>query len=189
MKPKSQSSDDVHHFTDASEWERWLGKHHGETAGVWLLIVKKGCRDPGLAISDALDVALCHGWIDSQRKGYDDTHYLQRYSPRRSQSPWSKLNVQRAEALIAAGRMEAGGFKEIDLAKADGRWAVAYESQKEASLPDDVAAALAGNPSAAKAFEALSKSARYSLVLPVLKATTPQVRARRLQKVVYTLAG
>lgn len=189
MKPRIQSTDDIQHFTESSEWERWLGKHHDETGGVWLLIAKKGCRAPGLSISDALDVALCHGWIDSQRKGYDDTHYLQRYSPRRPQSPWSKLNVQRTEALIAAGRMQTGGFKEIELAKADGRWAVAYESQREASLPEDVTAALAGNPSAAKAFEALSKSARYALLLPVLKATKAEVRSRRLEKMVSTLAG
>lgn len=189
MKPKTQSTDDVQRFTDASEWETWLAAHHAEAGGVWLLIAKKGYRGPGLSISDALDVALCFGWIDSHRKGYDETHYLQRYSPRRPKSPWSKLNVQRTEALIAARRMQEGGFKEIETAKSDGRWAVAYESQSEAAIPDDVASALAANPSAAKAFEALSKSARYSLILPVLKATTPQVRSRRLLKVVSTLAS
>jgi uncharacterized protein YdeI (YjbR/CyaY-like superfamily) len=189
MKPKSQSIDDFQRFANASEWESWLATHQAETGGVWLLIAKKGYRGPGLSISDALDVALCFGWIDSHRKGYDETHYLQRYSPRRPKSPWSKLNVQRTEALIAEGRMQEGGFKEIKLAKSDGRWAVAYESQSEAAIPDDVVSALAANPLAAKAFEALSKSARYSLILPVLKATTPQVRSRRVQKLVSTLVG
>lgn len=178
----------IQNFSHFTEWEQWLADHHQEANEAWLLILKKGSAGKGLAISDALDVALCHGWIDSHRRGYDKTHYLQRYSPRRTKSPWSKLNVQRAEALIAEGRMQAAGFAEIAAAKADGRWAVAYEPQRDAEIPEDVVKALAGNKKASKAFEALSKSARYALVLPVLKATTAEVRGRRLQKLVDTLA-
>lgn len=189
MNPKTRSAEEFHRFSDAAEWREWLAAHHSTSAGAWLLIAKKGTKGPGLSISDALDEALCQGWIDSQRKGYDDTHYLQRYSLRRNKSPWSKLNVQRAEALTKQGRMQEAGFKEIDLAKADGRWAVAYESQREFELPEDVAVALAMHPGARKAFQAMSKSARYALLLPLLKATKPEVRSRRLQTMISGLDG
>lgn len=189
MKPQVKSFENVQRFSHPADWEDWLEKHHADATGVWLLIAKKGCKGPGLTISDALDVALCHGWIDSQRKGYDETHYLQRYSPRRSQSPWSKLNVERAGALIAEGRMRDAGIQEIEKAKVDGRWEVAYESQREAETPADVVEALAAAPRARVAFDAMSKSARYAVILPILKATKPEVRSRRLRKMISGLDG
>ena len=127
-------------FTDATQWESWLAKHHEQSAGLWLLIAKKGSDRKLITISDALDVALCYGWIDSQRKGYDANSYLQRYSPRRPKSPWSKLNVERAEALIGTRRMRAAGLATITAAQADGRWAAAYGSQRNAGIPPDLAA-------------------------------------------------
>ena len=178
---------EIQRFNDVPSWEKWLAKNHQKSADAWLLITKKGAAVPGLAIEDALDVALCYGWIDSHRRGHDKTHFLQRYSPRRAKSPWSKINRTRAEALIKEGRMQDGGHNEITAAQADGRWDIAYESQREAEIPADVASALAANKQAAKTFEGLSKSSQYALVLPILKATTPVVRARRLAKMIATL--
>lgn len=174
-------------FPTHSAWEKWLAKHHAQPGGVWLKIAKKGSGLTSITITEALDVALCYGWIDSHRKGLDDKYYLQRYSLRTSKSPWSKINVDKAEALIASGRMKAPGLAEIDKAKADGRWAVAYESQKTAVIPADFIAALNKSAKAKRAFGALDKSAQYAFVLPILKATSPAVRAARVQKGIVKL--
>ncbi len=173
--------------TDATQWESWLADHHAHSSGVWLLIAKKGSRQVSITIGDALDLALCYGWIDSQRKGYDLNYYLQRYSPRRPGSPWSKLNAQRVEALIDAGRLRAPGLAEVSAAQADGRWAAAYEPQRDAVPPPDLAAALEGNERARTAFERLDKTGQYAIFLPILKATTPRIRVMRLQKAIARL--
>jgi uncharacterized protein YdeI (YjbR/CyaY-like superfamily) len=174
-------------FPSAAEWEAWLANHAGQPDGVWLRHAKKGSGISSVSITEALDVALCYGWIDSHRKGYDQQYYLQRYSPRRPKSPWSLLNVQRAEALIAAGRMQAAGLAEIRAAQADGRWEAAYASQKNARVPADLAAALEQHEQARQAFERLDKSAQYALLLPLFKAVTPRSRAVQLQKVLARL--
>lgn len=173
---------------DVERWRSWLADHHHSSSGIWLLIAKTGSGKASVTISDALDVALCFGWIDSQRKSYDSAFYLQRYSPRRRKSPWSKINVARVEALIAAGRMRAPGMAEVDAAKVDGRWAVAYEPQRHAAIPPDLVAALRGNARAKAAFDRLDKSGRYAAILPVLKAATAAVRATRLRKVIAGLS-
>ncbi|NKZ08066.1 YdeI/OmpD-associated family protein [Actinomadura latina] len=175
------------HFQDAAEWGAWLAAHHDTEDGVWLKIAKKGAPVASLTIGDAGEVALCHGWIDSRRKAYDEHFYLQRYSRRRPGSPWSRINVERAEALIAAGRMRPAGMAEIDAARADGRWAAAYAAQRDAAVPPDLAAALADHPQAAARFEKLGKTDRYLLILPLLKARTPAVRTSRLNKTIATL--
>ena len=172
---------------DVEGWQSWLADHHAVSSGVWLLIAKKGSGEVSVTISDALDVALCYGWIDSQRKGYDADHYLQRYTPRRPKSPWSRLNVDRVEALIAAGRMRAPGLTEVAAAKADGRWAAAYEPQRGANVPADLAAALDASVRARTAFERLDKTGRYGVILPVLKATTPAMRTARVKKAIAKL--
>ena len=172
-----------------SEWEAWLAQHSGESEGVWLLIAKKGSSAAAITITEALDGALCFGWIDSQRKGHDATTYLQRYSPRRATSPWSKLNVERVEALTATSRMRPPGLAEVERAKRDGRWAVAYASQRKAGLPADFLAAISADPRAKIAFAQLAKTDRYLLLLPVLKAATPQTRAARLRKAISTLSS
>jgi uncharacterized protein YdeI (YjbR/CyaY-like superfamily) len=164
-----------------------LAEHHDQSSGTWLLIAKKGSDQVSVTISDALDVALCYGWIDSQRKGYDTSYYVQRYSPRRPGSPWSRLNVQRVEALIDAGRMRAPGLAEVAAAQADGRWAAAYAPQRDTVLPPDLAAALERNERARIAFERLDKAGQYAVLLPVLKATTPVIRVMRLQKAIAKL--
>jgi uncharacterized protein YdeI (YjbR/CyaY-like superfamily) len=120
---------------DAAEWESWLAAHHAVQDGVWLKIAKKGSDQPSVTPAEAIEVAICYGWIDSQRKSHDGDYFLQRFSLRRRGSAWSRLNVERAEALIAAGRMRAPGLAEIEAAKADGRWEAAYESQRTATVP------------------------------------------------------
>mgnify|MGYP001601170899 CR=1 FL=1 len=186
---KSQDSSEIIAFESARAWESWLAKHHTESSGVWLLIAKKGVDKALITIGEALDVALCYGWIDSQRKGHDDESYLQRYSPRRPKSPWSQLNVERVDALTKAKRMRARGLAEVAAARADGRWDAAYVRQKDATTPPDLAAALKKNARARAAFEKLDKSTQYALYLPLLKATTLVVREARLKKIVATLTA
>lgn len=174
-------------FATAPEWETWLAAHYQEPGGVWLKVGKKGSKKSAIKISEALDVALCYGWIDSQRKGYDHDYFLQRYSPRTAKSPWSKLNVERAEALLADGRMQPAGLREIEAAKLDGRWAVAYEAQRNFTIPDDFETALRQNELARHAFNQLNKSEQYAIILPLLKATTAERRVDRLQKAIANL--
>ncbi|MDQ2943578.1 MAG: YdeI/OmpD-associated family protein [Candidatus Dormibacteraeota bacterium] len=181
------SNTEVLACTDVTRWESWLADHHEQSSGIWLVIAKKRSDKVSVTISDALDVALCYGWIDSQRKSYDTNYYLQRYSPRRPRSPWSKLNVERVEALIDAGRMRAPGLAEVAAAEADGRWAAAYEPQRMARLPPDLADALEQNERARTAFEQLDETGQYAVILPVLKATTPAIRVIRLQKAIAKL--
>ncbi|MGR9482286.1 YdeI/OmpD-associated family protein [Rhizobium leguminosarum] len=179
-----QPSTDILAFADPLEWESWLCVHHAASTGAWLKIGKKNPKRTLITI----DEALCYGWIDSQRKGFDSNSYLQRYSPRRAKSPWSKLNVDRVTALAETGRMRPAGLAEVAAAKADGRWTVAYAPQRDAGLPDDLAAALAENAAAGAAFARLDKTGQYAIVLPLLKATSPEVRVARLGKAITRLA-
>ncbi|WP_067459455.1 YdeI/OmpD-associated family protein [Actinomadura macra] len=174
-------------FADAAEWESWLAGHHDDEGGVWLRIAKKGAGIGSITIGQALDVALCYGWIDSQRKSLDEHSYLQRYSRRRKGSPWSRVNVAKVEALTAAGRMRPPGLAEVAAAQMDGRWAAAYAAQRDATVPSDLASALAAAPEAAARFDALDKTGRYLLILPLLKARTPAGREARLQKAIRAL--
>jgi uncharacterized protein YdeI (YjbR/CyaY-like superfamily) len=164
-------------FRDAAEWEAWLAEHWATQSGVWLKIAKKGSRETSVTSVEALEVALCYGWIDSQRKRHDDASFLQRYSPRRPGSSWSRVNVERAEALTTAGRMRAPGFADIEAAKADGRWEAAYESQRTATVPADLAAALAQDERARAFFDSLGRTDRYAVILRLLKARSAASRA------------
>jgi uncharacterized protein YdeI (YjbR/CyaY-like superfamily) len=168
-------------FRDAAEFEAWLDAHVDLGIGVWLKIAKKGSGAPSLTADEAVDVGLCYGWISSQRKPYDEGYYLQKYVPRRSRSRWSQVNVAKVEELIAAGRMRPSGLAEVEAAKADGRWAAAYESQRNATVPPDLAAALAASPGAARAFDALSKTQRYAMILKVVTARTAAAREAQLR--------
>jgi uncharacterized protein YdeI (YjbR/CyaY-like superfamily) len=180
---------DILSCDSATEWESWLSAHWQRPTGVWLKITRKGSRVAGVTISDALDVALCYGWIDGTRRRLDKTHYLQWYAPRRPRSSWSKVNVARVEALAAAGRMRPSGLAAVEAAKADGRWAAAYESQRNAAVPPDLAAALELDDQAMAAFASLGRSERYAVILPLLKARSPQQRAERLNVAVARLAA
>ncbi|MEU0568990.1 YdeI/OmpD-associated family protein [Nonomuraea sp. NPDC005983] len=175
------------HFADATQWEAWLAGHHESEDGVWLKIAKKGSAADSVTIAQALEIALCYGWIDSQRRSHDEHFYLQRYSRRRKGSPWSRVNVERVEALTIAGRMRPPGLAQVAAAQADGRWAAAYTAQRNATVPPDLTAALAAHPQAAARFEALDKTARYLVILPLLKARTLEARAARLNRTLSDL--
>jgi uncharacterized protein YdeI (YjbR/CyaY-like superfamily) len=174
-------------FRDAAEFEAWLDAHVDLRVGVWLKIAKKGSGVPSLTADEAVDLGLCYGWISGQRKSYDETYYLQKYVPRRPRSRWSQVNVARVEELIAAGRMRPSGLAEVEAAKADGRWAAAYESQRNATVPPDLAAALAASPQAAHAFDTLSKTQRYAMILKLVTARTATSRAAQLRRAVTAL--
>lgn len=174
-------------FDNAAQWESWLAEHHERQAGVWLTIARKGSGRASPTPVEALDVALCYGWIDSQRRSHDAVSFLQRYSRRRPRSLWSKVNIGKVEALVAAGRMRAPGFAEIAAAKADGRWDAAYESQRNATVPPDLAAALEQHEQARGFFERLGRTDQYLVILRLLKATTPDRRAAQLAQVIALL--
>jgi uncharacterized protein YdeI (YjbR/CyaY-like superfamily) len=174
-------------FRDAAHFEAWLGAHVDLQAGVWLKIAKKGSGVPSLTSDEAVDVGLCYGWISGQRKSLDEVYYLQKYVPRRPRSRWSQVNVAKVEELIAAGRMRPSGLAEVQAAKADGRWAAAYVSQRDATVPPDLAAALAARPRAAKAFDALGKTQRYAVILKLITARTATARASQLRRAMKVL--
>lgn len=175
------------HFRDAASWEKWLVAC-GDGRGAWLKIAKKNAGASSVTYAEALDVALCHGWIDGQKKAQDATHWLQRFTPRRPRSLWSKVNRVRAEALIAAGRMQASGQAEIDRAKADGRWDAAYDSARTAAVPADLQAALHARPEAQAFFSTLNAANRYAVLWRVQTAKKAETRARRIEMLVAMLA-
>jgi uncharacterized protein YdeI (YjbR/CyaY-like superfamily) len=171
-------------FRDVAAWESWLAKNHELQAGVWLKMAKKGSGIPSVTDDEVVDVGLCYGWVSGQRKSFDESYYLQKYVPRRPKSLWSKVNVDKIEKLLAAGRMREPGMAEVRAAQADGRWDAAYESQKHATVPPDVVAALQENKEAKDFFDSLDKTDQYRLYLPVLQARTPKARAARLEKMI-----
>lgn len=174
-------------FDDAAAFERWL-LAHPEASGVWLKIAKKGQNVVTVNYEQALDVALCHGWIDGLKRSFDACFFLQRFSPRRPKGLWSKINIGKVERLIAEGRMAAGGLREVEAAKADGRWDAAYDSASKIEVPDDLAKALAEQPKARAFFEQLDKTNRYAVLWRVQTAKKPQTRASRIEKLVAMLA-
>ena len=178
---------DALELPDGAAWEAWLEEHHDSAPEVWLRIAKKGSGLPLLSISEALDGALCFGWIDGQRRRLDDVSFLQRYCPRRARSSWSQVNVDKVAALTAAGRLRPSGVAEVEAARADGRWDAAYERQRTAQVPPDLQTALDGDPAARVAFDALGRSEQYAVMLPVLKATNPAARARMVERQVGRL--
>ena len=174
---------------DAAAWHAWLAQHHAEQDGVWLVLAKKGTVHPtSLTYDDALEEALCHGWIDGQVKRRDDTTYKQRFTPRRKRSPWSKRNVDIAERLVEEGRMHASGIAEMERAKSDGRWEAAYAGPATIEVPDDLAKALAANPDAQAMFERLTKQNRYAVLYRVTTARRAETRERRIGEFVAMLA-
>jgi uncharacterized protein YdeI (YjbR/CyaY-like superfamily) len=178
---------DIIAFRDAAEFEAWLAEHVDLEAGAWLKIAKKGSGVASLTDDEAVDVGLCYGWIAGQRKAYNEVYYLQKYVPRRRRSRWSQVNVRKVEALLAAGRMQRSGLAEVEAAKADGRWDAAYASQKDATVPADLADALAASHRAAQAFASLSRSSQYAVILQVVTARTASTRSARLRNAVSAL--
>ena len=175
-------------FASREEFEAWLGEHHADSRGVWIKFAKKGSGVPTVVYAEAVEVSLCHGWIDGQAASIDDSWYAQRFTPRGTRSKWSKINVDKATALIEAGAMKPAGLAEVERAKADGRWDAAYDSPRNATVPDDLQAALDANPAARDFFATLSGSNRYAILYRIQDAKRPETRARRIDKFVAMLA-
>lgn len=179
-----------------ADWDAWLAAHDAASNdpparaedGVWLRIAKAEAPAPTVSYADALQVALCWGWIDGQKATADAGYWLQRFTPRRARSKWSEVNRRHAEALIASGAMRPAGMREVERARADGRWDAAYAPQRTAAVPDDLAAALAADPAAAAAFAALNAVNRYAVLHRVQDAKRPETRARRVAQFVAMLA-
>jgi uncharacterized protein YdeI (YjbR/CyaY-like superfamily) len=169
-------------------WSKWLERNHGATQGVWLKFAKKGTGVKTVTYLEAVEEALCYGWIDGQASGHDETYYLQRFTPRRRRSKWSQINRTKAERLIAEGRMQPAGIEQIEAAKADGRWDAAYPSPRVATVPDDLQAALDENPEAKAFFGSLSSQNRYAILYRVADAKRAETRAKRIAEYVAMLA-
>jgi uncharacterized protein YdeI (YjbR/CyaY-like superfamily) len=172
----------------ARAFEAWLRKNHASSDGVWLLIAKAGAEEPTLTYPQAVEFALCYGWIDGQKKGLDAQHWLQRFTPRRARSLWSKVNREKAEALIQSGRMKPSGVAEIVRAQADGRWSAAYDGARTAVVPPDLQAALDARPEARSFFAQLDGANRYAVLWRVQTAKRPETRSRRIEALVEMLA-
>ena len=175
-------------FTTPVELEAWIDEHGEESDGIWLKFAKKDSGIESVFYAEAVEIALSHGWIDGQAKRFDDHHYLQRFTPRRPRSKWSRINREKAERLIAEGRMRAAGLREIERAKEDGRWDDAYDSPSTATVPDDFQVALDAEPAAAEFFASLGSTKRYSFLYRITDAKRPETRAKRIADYVELLA-
>ena len=174
-------------FASQGAWEAWLRRYHHSADGVWLLIAKQGAADATVSYAEALESALCFGWIDGQKKGVDAQYWQQRFTPRRARSTWSKINRAKVLALIEQGRMQPAGLREVERAQADGRWDDAYDSAKTATVPADLQAALDDDPKARAFFETLDGANRYAVLWRVQTAKKAETRARRIAQFVAML--
>jgi len=174
-------------FASQKKWASWLAKQHAKSLGIWLKLAKKDSGIASVTYDEALDVALCYGWIDGQKKGFDDKYWLQKFTPRGSKSIWSKINTVKAEKLIASGEMKSAGLKAIELAKRDGRWAAAYESQKNISVPDDFQSVLDKNKKAKDFFATLNSVNRYAILFRIHNAKKAETRVKRIQQFIEML--
>jgi len=174
-------------FANKKKWADWLATQHDKSAGVWLKLAKKDSRISSVTYEEALDVALCYGWIDGQKKGFDDKYWLQKFTSRGAKSIWSKINTEKVERLIGSGEMKPAGLKAIEAAKQDGRWDAAYASQKNISVPEDFQAALHKNEKAKVFFATLNRVNRYAILFRIQTAKKAETRAKRIQQFVEML--
>jgi uncharacterized protein YdeI (YjbR/CyaY-like superfamily) len=179
--------DDIFLFSTKADFQNWLAKNFAASSGLWLLLAKKNAPETSITYAEAIDVALCFGWIDGQKKPESSTHWLQRFTPRRPKSIWSKINCAKAEALIEQGAMQPSGMVEIGRAKADGRWDKAYEGSRTMQVPPDLQIVLNTNPEAAAFFKTLNNQNRYAILFRVTTAVKPQTRAKRITQFVEML--
>jgi uncharacterized protein YdeI (YjbR/CyaY-like superfamily) len=184
---KSTSDLPIILFESAEKWEQWLEENASISDGLWIKMAKKESGHASVNHPQALDVALCFGWIDGQRNKFDDEYFLQKFTPRRAKSPWSKINQNKVGLLIEQGKMRESGLKEIERAKADGRWAAAYDSQSKMSVPDDLQAALDNNPKAQSFFDQLNSVNRYAILYRVTTAKKAETRQQRIEKFIAML--
>ena len=175
-------------FASQRDFEAWLDANHASSPGLWIVIAKKSSGVPTVTYAEALEVALCFGWIDGQKMGRDDTTFLQRFTPRRPRSKWSKINVEHIARLEGEGRLRPAGRAEVDAAKADGRWDDAYGGMATSEVPPDLQAALDASPDAAEFFATISKTNRYAVLYRIHDAKRPETRARRIGELVQMLA-
>ena len=175
-------------FGSPRELDAWLAKHHATADGVWLKLAKKSAGAPSVTYAEAIEVALTWGWIDGQKQAHDRDWWLQKLTRRSARSLWSKINCDKASALIAAGKMRPPGRAEVERAKGDGRWDAAYDSPRSSTVPDDLQAALDGNARAAKFFATIDATNRYAILWRVQTAKKPETRARRIGELVAMLA-
>ena len=181
-------SEDGTPFASAEAWEAWLAGHHADSDGIWVKFAKKASGIPSVVYKEAVHEALRYGWIDGHTKRVDDDWYIQRFTPRRARSRWSKINRAKAEALIASGAMQPAGLAEVERAKADGRWDAAYDAPSTATVPEDLRAALDGDPEASAFFETIDANNRYAILHRLQDAKKPETRARRIEKFVAMLS-
>ena len=174
-------------FAAPAELEAWLDRHHSDSEGTWLKVAKKGSGEVSVSYAEALELALCFGWIDSQKRGHDEKFFLQRFTPRRPRGRWSRINREKAEALLAAGAVRPAGLAEIEVAQGDGRWEAAYEGQRTARVPEDLQRELDANPAAGEFFATLDSANRYAILYRLDEAKKPETRERRLHKFVAML--
>jgi uncharacterized protein YdeI (YjbR/CyaY-like superfamily) len=174
-------------FEDQSAWAAWLADNHATLPGVWLRLAKKATGTPSVSYAEALEVALCYGWIDGQKQAYDDAWWLQKFTPRGPKSIWSNINKQKAQALIDSGQMQPAGLAAIERAKQDGRWDAAYDSQSRIEVPSDLQAELDRNPTAKAFFATLNSTNRYAILFRIQTAKKPETRAKRIQQFIGML--
>lgn len=177
----------IEFFVSRARLEAWLEDHHADSDGIWLKIAKKGSGVESVNYAEALELALCFGWIDSQKRGFDEACFLQRFTPRRPRGKWSRINRAKAEALIAAGAMRPAGLAEVEAAKADGRWDAAYAGQRTATVPDDLRHELDHNRAAGEFFATLDSANRYAILYRLQEAQKPETREKRLRKFIAML--
>jgi uncharacterized protein YdeI (YjbR/CyaY-like superfamily) len=175
-------------FASQADWESWLDAQHDESRGVWIKMAKKATGIPSITHAEALESALCYGWIDGQRASLDEAYFLQKFTPRRPRSGWSRVNREKALELLGAGRMRPGGLREVERAQADGRWDAAYEPQSAITVPDDLQRELDANPDAQAFFNTLDSRNRYAILYRIQTAKKAETRAARIQKFVTMLA-
>ena len=175
------------YFDSESAWETWLEENHDTSQGLWLKLGKKSAKEPSINYAQALGIALCFGWIDGQKRKFDDDFWIQRFTPRRKNSKWSQVNRNNVTALIEAGRMRPSGLEEIEKAKADGRWEQAYASQSTITVPDDFQAELDKNPDAQKFFNQLNSSNRYAFLYRITTAKKEVTRKKWIDKSITML--
>ena len=188
MAPVQPNPERIRGFADAAAWAEWLSQHHDSEPELWLRIFKKGSAVPTVTYAEALDVALCWGWIDGLKKSYDADSFLQRFTPRKAKSIWSQVNREHVARLIAQGRMTEHGMRHVDAAKADGRWDAAYASQRQMDIPADLLAAIEDDPKALETFQSLNKVNLYALAFRLGNIRTPAGRERKIKAFVTMLA-
>jgi uncharacterized protein YdeI (YjbR/CyaY-like superfamily) len=175
-------------FASPAEWEAWLAEHHASSRGLWVKLAKKESGIPSINYAQALEGALCYGWIDGQKAALDERFWLQRFTPRGARSRWSKINRDKVAQLTEQGRMRPAGLTQVERARADGRWDAAYDSPRRATVPDDLQRALDDNPAASAFFASLDRTNRYAILFRLQDARSPEARARRLEQFLSMLS-